>query len=341
MSVLRIVSVTCGASLLALMACGAGEGEPNAEEGVGELAYSLSGTVTIAAVHSGKCLDVTANSLLNGAKIQQWTCSTSDNKRFTLRDVGGGQYQLVAVSSGKCLDVSGVSTANGAVVHQWTCGGGANQRWYIQDKGNGQYALQAAHSGKCLDVSGVSTANGALLQQWSCGTGANQRFVLNGLNGSVGTGGSGSGGSTSAGGSSSAGTGNTSGLVWKQANLTNFTSYPDPGSDECINYNGCTWAGYFAGVEGKQSEEWVKSHNILAVHSKDFTQYKLKTLRLKQGTKQIDAVVYDMCSDSDCDGCCTQNAGGPNGFLIDVEKYTMERFGTGDGVVDWACTNCN
>lgn len=336
MSVLRIVSVTCGASLLALMACGAGDSEPSGEEALGELADTLSGTVTIAAVHSGKCLDVTGNSVANGAKIQQWTCSNSDNKRFTLRDVGSGQYQLVAVSSGKCLDVSGVSTSNGAVVHQWTCGGGANQRWYIQSKGNGQYALQAAHSGKCLDVTGVSTANGAVLQQWSCGTGANQRFMLSGLQDApVGTGGSGSGGS-----SGTAGTGNTSGLVWKQANLTHFTSYPDPGSDECVNYNGCTWAGYFAGVEGKQSEEWVKSHNILAVHSKDFEKYKLKTLRIKQGSKQIDAVVYDMCSDSDCNGCCTQNAGSL-GFLIDVEKYTMERFGSGGGVVDWACTNCN
>ena len=28
-------------------------------------------------------------------------------------------------------------------------------------------------------------------------------------------------------------------------------------------------------------------------------------------------------------------------FLIDIEKYTMQRFGTGDGIVDWACLNCN
>lgn len=338
MSVLRIVSVACGVSVASLLACGAGPSDP---EDFGELALSLSGTGTISAVHSGKCLDVTGNSLVNGAKIQQWACSNTDNKRFTLRDAGGGQYQLVAVSSGKCLDVAGVSTANGAVVQQWACGGGANQRWSIVAKGNGQYALQAAHSGKCLDVSGVSTANGAVLHQWSCGTGANQRFKLNGLEGSGGAGGTGSGGSSGSAGSNTAGSGDTSGLVWKQANLTNFTSYPDPGSDECVNYNGCTWAGYFAGVEGKQSEQWVRDHNILAVHSKDFAKYKLKTLRLKQGSKQIDAVVYDMCSDSDCDGCCTRNAGGSNGFLIDVEKYTMQRFGSGGGVVDWACTNCN
>ena len=28
------------------------------------------------------------------------------------------------------------------------------------------------------------------------------------------------------------------------------------------------------------------------------------------------------------------------GFLIDVEKYTMQRFGSGDGIVEWACIDC-
>jgi hypothetical protein len=130
--------------------------------------------------------------------------------------------------------------------------------------------------------------------------------------------------------------------TWKQANLTNFTSYPDPGSDECVNYNGCTWAGYFAFVDGKQPESWVMANNIAAVHSKDATQYKLKTLRLRQGTRQIDVKVYDMCSDTDCGGCCTQNANaGGIGFLIDIEKYTMQRFGSGSGVVEWMCLDCN
>ena len=128
--------------------------------------------------------------------------------------------------------------------------------------------------------------------------------------------------------------------VWHQANLTWYTSWPDPGSEECIEYNGCTWAGYFAGVEGQKSEEWVSQHNIIAVHEKDWDTYKLKTFRLRMNGSTIDAVVYDMCSDSDCDGCCTKNAG-KIGFLIDIEKYTRERFdGNGDGVVEWTCLDC-
>jgi hypothetical protein len=124
--------------------------------------------------------------------------------------------------------------------------------------------------------------------------------------------------------------------TWKKANLTNFTSYPPPNSEECIRYNGCKWSGYFAFVNGKQSLSWVKSHNIAAVHEKDASKYRLKTLRLRKSGKQIDVKVYDMCSDSDCSGCCTRNAN-KNGykFLIDIEKYTMQRFGYGSGTVEF------
>ena len=100
--------------------------------------------------------------------------------------------------------------------------------------------------------------------------------------------------------------------VWQKANLTNFTSYPDPGSDECREYNGCTWAGQFAvRSTASRRESWVKANNIVAVHSQGRRAYKLKTLRLRQGTQQIDVKVYDMCADSDCSGCCTANAARP------------------------------
>jgi hypothetical protein len=83
-------------------------------------------------------------------------------------------------------------------------------------------------------------------------------------------------------------------------------------------------------------------HNIVAVHERDADQYALKTLRLRQDDHQLDVVVYDECADSDCNGCCTHNANaGGIGFLIDIESYTMERFGSGDGVVDFACLDCN
>lgn len=131
--------------------------------------------------------------------------------------------------------------------------------------------------------------------------------------------------------------------VWNKANLTWYISWPDPGSEECIVYNGCEWAGYFAGIDGQQTEEWVSQHNIISIHENDWGKYKGKTFRLRQDGNTIDAVVYDMCSDEDCDGCCTENAG-KLGFLIDIESYTCERFsGTKegcDGVVEWTCLDC-
>ena len=128
--------------------------------------------------------------------------------------------------------------------------------------------------------------------------------------------------------------------VWNRANLTWYTSWPEPGSEECEDYNGCTWAGWFAGLEDQQTEEWVSEHNIIAIHEKDWDTYKLKTFRLRKGGYTIDAVVYDKCADSDCDGCCTENAG-KIGFLIDIESYTRQRFNNyGSGIVEWTCLDC-
>ncbi|XXT14524.1 hypothetical protein WME94_30180 [Sorangium sp. So ce429] len=129
--------------------------------------------------------------------------------------------------------------------------------------------------------------------------------------------------------------------VWRKASLTEFESYPAPNSRECIEFGGCKWAGMFAALEGKQPESWVRAHNIAAVHSKHFDEYKLKTLRLRKSGKEIDVKVYDMCSDSDCNGCCTRNAR-PSGFLIDIEKYTAQRFGVpAEGQVEWRCLDCD
>jgi hypothetical protein len=123
-------------------------------------------------------------------------------------------------------------------------------------------------------------------------------------------------------------------VVWHKAALTTYTSYPAPGSEECLAYNGCTWAGQFYGVEGTQSKEWVARHNIAAVHEDDWDWLGMKVLNLRQGGREIKVQVIDICADADCGGCCTANLGG-DGFLIDLESATMARFGAGDGVVEF------
>lgn len=123
-------------------------------------------------------------------------------------------------------------------------------------------------------------------------------------------------------------------LVWKSANKTNYVSYPDPGSEECIKYNGCMWAGQFAACNGKKSEAWVAARNIVAAFP-DFTSLRLHDLCLRKGDKTIVVTVLDTCGDSDCDGCCTQNKGSAD-QLIDLESYTNTRWGVPDGRIEWA-----
>ncbi len=123
-------------------------------------------------------------------------------------------------------------------------------------------------------------------------------------------------------------------LVWKSANKTNYESYPDPGSPECIEFNGCTWEGQFAACDGKKPESWVMARNIVAAFP-DFQALALHDLCLRKANETIVVTVLDTCADSDCDGCCTENRGDAD-QLIDLEKYTNQRWGVADGRIEWA-----
>ena len=118
--------------------------------------------------------------------------------------------------------------------------------------------------------------------------------------------------------------------VWYQARLTWYQSYPEEGSEECLKFNGCEYAGLFAFADTKKSEEWVRENNIIAVHSAHARWLRLEQLRLRinpeDTTKEIVGTVYDMCADSDCNGCCTRNVGDA-GYLIDLEISTLKRLG--------------
>jgi hypothetical protein len=324
---------------ITLLGCSPPDPEPGSDLVEGDL--TSGGVYVVKSVNSGKCVDVTGNLATSGALIEQWDCNGQKNQQFKFTATSNGYEVRPMNGTTQCLDVFQASLVNGGVIDQWSCNGHTSQRWKVLTTStSGQFELQAVNSGKCLDVINSSTARGAKLQQNTCGAKANQRFTFSTVSGG-GTGGTGGSSGGGTGGSSGTG-GSTGGLTWRKANLTFFTSYPDPGSAECIQFNGCMWAGQFAFVNGTQSKSWVAAHNIAAVHEKDAAKYALKTLRLKQGTHQIDVTVYDECADSDCSGCCTENAS-QNGynFLIDIEENTAARFGTNDGTVDWACLNCN
>ena len=112
--------------------------------------------------------------------------------------------------------------------------------------------------------------------------------------------------------------------------VTVFNSYPAKGSKEWKDFSGGKYLGQFSGIKGKKSQKWVEQHNIVAVHSKDFKKLKGKWIRVKVGGRTIDARVVDECSDKDCSGCCTRNAG-KTGFLLDLEASTAKRAGVKGG----------
>ena len=128
---------------------------------------------------------------------------------------------------------------------------------------------------------------------------------------------------------------NDCGTPWYTASLTHYESYPTT-DEECNDYNGCQWAGQFYGLEDQQSPEWVENHKIVAVHMKDWDWLGNHQLRIRQGNHEIIATAYDACSDDDTDtgSACTDNLGN-NDFLIDMEKYTKDRFGSGSGDVEF------
>jgi hypothetical protein len=151
----------------------------------------------------------------------------------------------------------------------------------------------------------------------------------------------GSGGSATAGGGSGGGAGErcaAAGLEWKTARKTTYTSYPDPESEECVVYNGCTWAGWFAGCDNKQTEEWVASQSLAALflnQAEGAGEYMHHELCIRSGDKTMIVTVYDTCSDTDCDGCCTENKADKDA-LLDLESATNTAWGLPDGAIEWA-----
>ena len=116
----------------------------------------------------------------------------------------------------------------------------------------------------------------------------------------------------------------------RTSTLTYYSSYPETAA-EGIGYNGYEWSGLFKGVDRKKSSQWVKNHNIAAVHSKDWDRYGNKWILVGWNNKLICAKVVDVCADADTpnEKQCTLNKTkyGKPGFLIDLEVHTAARIG--------------
>jgi len=79
-------------------------------------------------------------------------------------------------------------------------------------------------------------------------------------------------------------------------------------------------------TDGLVSQNFVNNVNIVAVHSIHWEQYKYLPLDITYNGVTGRFIVLDLCSDSDCDGCCTANMNmAGNGFLTDVDSSAARR----------------
>ncbi|MER5582374.1 RICIN domain-containing protein [Streptomyces asoensis] len=126
---------------------------------------------TLVARHSGRCADVTSQSLWAGAQIKQYDCNGGGNQKYWFRSVGGGYYQLVVRNSSLCVQ------ENADTVSQENCNATATtQQWSLATSGS-YVNVKARTSGECLDVNGASTANSAAVITYTCNGGTNQQWT--------------------------------------------------------------------------------------------------------------------------------------------------------------------
>ncbi|MFF4016359.1 RICIN domain-containing protein [Streptomyces sp. NPDC001843] len=126
---------------------------------------------TLIARHSGKCADVTGQSLWQGAQIKQYGCNGGTNQKYWFKSVGSGYYQLVVRNSSLCVQ------ENANAVTQENCSGSATgQQWSLTTSGS-YVNVKSRATGECLDVSGASTADSAAIITYTCNGGTNQQWT--------------------------------------------------------------------------------------------------------------------------------------------------------------------
>ncbi|MFF3904655.1 RICIN domain-containing protein [Streptomyces sp. NPDC001848] len=126
---------------------------------------------TLIARHSGRCADVTSQSLWQGAQIKQYDCNGGTNQKFWFKPVGSGYYQLMARHSSLCVQ------ENPSDVTQENCDASAtDQQWSVTTTGS-YVNIKSRATGECLDVSGASTANSAAIITYTCNGGTNQQWT--------------------------------------------------------------------------------------------------------------------------------------------------------------------
>jgi len=131
------------------------------------------------------CLDAQLSprwQMYNGAPLQAWTCSNSDNQNFDFKNDG---RIVVGREERYCVDVPNGKGYNGAKLQTYECNRGPNQQWYYDLKGAVHWAPYGTVSDLCIDVTDNRFADGTVMQLYKCYYGETQIFSHNGQVGSA------------------------------------------------------------------------------------------------------------------------------------------------------------
>ncbi|WP_329189172.1 RICIN domain-containing protein [Actinacidiphila glaucinigra] len=138
-----------------------------------------TGWVTVAAKHSGKCVDAAAAGTADGTAVQQYACNGTTAQQWQFQPTSDGYVRVNNRNdASKAWDVTDVSVADAAPVQLWSYSNGANQQWLPVEEAGGTYHFVNRNSGKCLDVPAASAADGARIQQYTCNGTSAQSFSL-------------------------------------------------------------------------------------------------------------------------------------------------------------------
>lgn len=142
-------------------------------------AFDAAKCYRISARHSGKALEITTNSTLNGILIQQNRWKGKREQIWRIKSFDGTHYQVSNGYSGRLMTVANSSTADVATVYQYANQNTDNQKWQFDKNTEGYFFLSPKHAAtKVLDINGGSTANGANAIQYAKTGGTNQQFTV-------------------------------------------------------------------------------------------------------------------------------------------------------------------
>jgi cytolethal distending toxin subunit A len=142
----------------------------------------IANEVMLVNAKTAKCATIAGGvSTDNNVPSVQFDCDSDPSRRWTLREVAHGIYQIRNVQTGKCLTIAGgVSTDNNVPALQFDCDDHPSRTWKISDvTGSGVYQVRNMQTKKCLTIAGgTSTTNNVPTLQFSCDADVSRRWTI-------------------------------------------------------------------------------------------------------------------------------------------------------------------